>query len=132
MQLNEQQGAPVTYAGDKRNILVQAGAGCGKTRTIIARAAHLCTHGVDPQRILIMTFTNRAAREIIGRLKRELGMQAESIQAGTFHAFCLKVIGQLPKSFGITGLNVIDADDQQSLFSLCRKGTLAEKSRQKL
>ncbi len=124
MELNEQQRTAVTYAGEKHNILVTAGAGCGKTRTIIARAAHLCNHGTDAAKILILTFTNRAARELKQRLKQELGESTEKIQAGTFHAFCLKVMSQIPKSFEITGLNIIDGDDQNALMRMVRKEVL--------
>lgn len=124
MELNEQQQRAVTYHGDKRNILVRAGAGCGKTRTIIARAAHLCKQGTDASRLLIMTFTNRAAREIKQRLKSELGESAETIQAGTFHAFCLRVMSQIPKSFEVNGLHIIDTDDQSSLMAMVRKEIL--------
>jgi len=126
MELNEQQTAAVTYNGAARNILVNAGAGCGKTRVVIARAAHLCKTGTDPSRILIMTFTNRAAREIKQRLRTELGESAETMQAGTFHAFCLKVMSQIPKSFEVNGLNIIDADDQNSLMGLIRKNAVKQ------
>lgn len=128
MELNEQQKRAVAYAGSERNILVTAGAGCGKTRTIIARAAHLCKTGTDPTRILIMTFTNRSARAIKHRLAGELGESAESMQAGTFHAFCLKVMSQIPKSFEVNGLNIIDADDQNSLMGLVRKNIVKKLS----
>jgi DNA helicase-2/ATP-dependent DNA helicase PcrA len=126
MELNEQQQAAVMYGGPKRNVLVKAGAGCGKTRTIIARAAWLCKSGTNAARILIMTFTNRAAREIKLRLKSEIGEQATTMQAGTFHAFCLKVMSQIPKSFDIAGLTILDSDDQSSLMALGRKSRLKQ------
>ncbi len=128
MELNEQQQAAVAYNGSERNILVTAGAGCGKTRTIIARAAHLFVSGTDAERILIMTFTNRAARELKMRLKNEIGAASENMQAGTFHAFCLKVMTKIPNSFGISGLSVIDTDDQNSLMGLLRKEFFASAS----
>lgn len=126
MELNEQQSKAVAFDGPQHNILVTAGAGCGKTRTIIARAAALCKQGTDASRILIVTFTNRAAREIKLRLKSEIGESAERMQAGTFHAFCLKVMAQLPKSFDITGMTILDADDQASLMTIIRKSHLHE------
>ncbi|MDD3997686.1 MAG: UvrD-helicase domain-containing protein, partial [Sphaerochaetaceae bacterium] len=55
MELNEQQSKAVAFDGPQHNILVTAGAGCGKTRTIIARAAALCKQGTDASRILIVT-----------------------------------------------------------------------------
>ncbi|MDY6894787.1 MAG: UvrD-helicase domain-containing protein [Thermotogota bacterium] len=115
MELNEQQKNAVTYDGEANNILVTAGAACGKTRTIIARAIHLVRSGTDVSRILMMTFTNRAAREMKSRLKSDLGPVSTQIQAGTFHSFCLKVMSKVPKSFGVAGLNIINSDDQNSL-----------------
>jgi len=56
--LNDQQKAAVQYNGDAQNLLVITGAGCGKTRTIISRAAHLIKSGTDSSRILLVTFTN--------------------------------------------------------------------------
>jgi len=120
MKLNEQQEAAAHYSGDATNILVNAGAGCGKTRVIVARVIHLVKSGTDASRLLLMTFTNKAAKEMKSRLKKELGPIADNIQAGTFHAFCLRVMTQLPKSFGIKGLTVIDADDQKSLMTIAR------------
>nr|VFK51805.1 MAG: DNA helicase-2 / ATP-dependent DNA helicase PcrA [Candidatus Kentron sp. TUN]VFK53958.1 MAG: DNA helicase-2 / ATP-dependent DNA helicase PcrA [Candidatus Kentron sp. TUN]VFK55970.1 MAG: DNA helicase-2 / ATP-dependent DNA helicase PcrA [Candidatus Kentron sp. TUN] len=120
MELNEQQKNAVTYHGEAKNVLVTAGAGCGKTRTIIARTIHLVRSGTDASRILLMTFTNRAAREIKSRLKSELGPVSTRIQAGTFHSFCLKIMTKIPKSFGVFGLDIIDSDDQNSLMTLVR------------
>ena len=118
--LNDQQKAAVQYSGDAQNLLVIAGAGCGKTRTIISRAAHLIKSGTDPSRILLVTFTNRAANEMKNRLKAEVGSVSKKVQAGTFHSFCLKIMRQVPNSFEIHGLNVIDMDDQISLMGIIR------------
>lgn len=121
MELNEQQKQAVKYNGSAKNILVTAGAGCGKTRTIIARVAHLIESEINPSRILMMTFTNRAAREMKVRLKAEIGQIYSQIHAGTFHFFCLKVMTKIPNSFDISGLNIIDSDDQNSLMTIVRK-----------
>jgi len=131
MNLNEQQKNAVTYQGEAKNILVTAGAGCGKTRTIIARAIYLVQSGTDASRILMMTFTNRAAKEMKSRLYSELGPVSDQIQAGTFHAFCLKVMSKAPNSFGISGLNIIDSDDQNSLMTIVR-GIYINKSEKEL
>nr|VFK27479.1 MAG: DNA helicase-2 / ATP-dependent DNA helicase PcrA [Candidatus Kentron sp. MB]VFK32044.1 MAG: DNA helicase-2 / ATP-dependent DNA helicase PcrA [Candidatus Kentron sp. MB]VFK75668.1 MAG: DNA helicase-2 / ATP-dependent DNA helicase PcrA [Candidatus Kentron sp. MB] len=120
MELNEQQSNAVTYRGKAKNILVTAGAGCGKTRTLIARAIHLVRSGVDASRILMMTFTNRAAREMKVRLKSELGAASTGMRVGTFHSFCLDVIRRIPKSFGVLGLTIIDTDDQNDLMGIVR------------
>ena len=120
MELNVQQMHAATYAGPARHVMVIAGAGCGKTRTIIARVAHLIARDTSASRILVMTFTNRAARELHTRLKSEVGEISQAIEAGTFHAFCLRIMSRLPKSFGIMGSHIIDADDQGSLMALAR------------
>ena len=130
IKLNSQQKAAAQYRGSARNLLVMAGAGCGKTRTIIARTSHLIRSGTDPSRILMMTFTNRAAREMKMRLKSEVGPASYKVQAGTFHAFCLKVMRRIPNSFGIQGLNVIDVDDQNALMSLVRRRRLGKKGKE--
>ena len=129
IKLNPQQKAAAQYRGSARSLLVMAGAGCGKTRTIIARTSYLIRSGVDASRILMMTFTNRAAREMKIRLKSEVGPVSNKVQAGTFHAFCLKIMRRIPNSFGIQGLNVIDVDDQNALMSLVRRRRLGKKGK---
>jgi len=128
-ELNPEQKAAAQYCGSAQSLLITAGAGCGKTRTIIARASYLIRSGVDASRILMMTFTNRAAREIKSRLKSEVGPLSDKVQAGTFHAFCLKVMRKIPKSFEIQGLNIIDVDDQNALMSLVRSRLLGKKEK---
>ncbi|VFM95016.1 MAG: DNA helicase-2 / ATP-dependent DNA helicase PcrA, partial [Candidatus Kentron sp. G] len=130
VKLNEQQNNAAAYDGEAKNILVTAGAGCGKTQTIIARVVHLVRSGTDAARILMMTFTNRAAREMKARLKSDLGPVSMQIQAGTFHSFCLKVMSQVPKSFGVSGLNIIDADDQNALMTLVRGRYISKKEKE--
>lgn len=70
-ELNEQQLKAVEFQG--KHLLVIAGAGTGKTRTIIARAKHLLQQGVPANRILILSFTRKSAREIVERIKNEIG-----------------------------------------------------------
>ena len=120
MELNDQQIKAATYQGEAKNILVPAGAGCGKTRTITARTVSLIQLGCDASKILMMTFTNRAAREMKARLKSEIGPVSNQVHAGTFHSFCLKAMSNVPKSFGVSGLNIIDSDDQKSLMTIVR------------
>lgn len=124
MKLNQQQREAATYSGPARNVLVNAGAGCGKTGTIIGRAVHLIKTGTDASRILMVTFTNRAASEMKTRLKSEVGVVAEQVHAGTFHAFCLQVMSKIPNSFEVSGLNIIDVDDQNSLMKVVRQREL--------
>lgn len=125
--LNAEQKAAVSFMGDEKSILVIAGAGCGKTITIIARAVHLVRSGTDSSRVLIMTFTRRAAKEVKNRLKSEIGPIAKKMNAGTFHSFCFRVMQDIPKSFEIEGLSIIDADDQKSFMTLVRRQLLKHK-----
>lgn len=103
-----------------------AGAGTGKTRTIIARAAHLIERGVAPERILLLTFTRRAAREMIDRLGEMIGPVSSRILAGTFHHYCLYIMRRMPSAFHIEKATVIDRDDQLQLMKLIR-GEIKEK-----
>jgi DNA helicase-2/ATP-dependent DNA helicase PcrA len=77
----------------------------------------------------MMTFTNRAAREMKNRLKSKVGPVSDKVQAGTFHSFCLNVMRKVPKSFEIQGLNVIDPDDQNTLMGLVRSRVLGQKEK---
>ncbi len=118
MELNAQQLRAVTC--DDGHVLVLAGAGTGKTRTIIARAARLIDGGVPPWRILLLTFTRRAAHEMTGRLREMIGKPAEGLMAGTFHHFCLRTMRRMPEAFDIGGATIIDRDDQLQLMRLIR------------
>lgn len=117
-ELNEQQVAAATYG--RQHALVLAGAGCGKTKTIIARAAYLISQGTDPQRIQILTFTRRAASEIVERVQMHLGNTAIGLKASTFHTWCISLMRRAPNIFGCKGYSVIDRDDQLQLFKLLR------------
>lgn len=116
--LNESQRAAVTHTGS--HALVLAGAGSGKTRTIIARAGHLISSGVPADRIQILTFTRRSAREIIERVKMNLGDKANNLNASTFHTWCMSLIRRMPNFFGCSGHSIIDRDDQIQLFKVLR------------
>ncbi|MCX5996398.1 MAG: UvrD-helicase domain-containing protein, partial [Chloroflexi bacterium] len=102
-------------------LLILAGPGSGKTRVITHRIAYLIkTTGVNPRRIMAVTFTNKAAREMKERLQKLLGQVAENIWAGTFHAICARILRQDGKAIGLDGNFVIyDEDDQQSLVKQC-------------
>ncbi len=121
--LNKQQLEAITLNG--KNALVLAGAGSGKTTTIIERIAYLIENNVNPQRILVLTFTRRAANELIERLSAKNQQNHGYIRAGTFHRFCLNIIKSHPHVFNDGGkLLVIDRDDQISLINRCRSELL--------
>src|SRR6266568_867364 len=83
-ELNEQQHAAVTAPPGPA--LVIAGAGSGKTRTLIYRVAYLLEQGIPPDRILLLTFTNKAAKEMMRRVADLLGQQLNTLWGGTFHS----------------------------------------------
>ena len=97
LTLNDQQRAAAEFDGG--HALVLAGAGTGKTLTIVARAAHLIASGVDPGRVLLLTFTRRAAREMSHRLRGTVGDAAAALVTGTFHHFCLRTMRRMPRAF---------------------------------
>lgn len=116
-ELNAQQKAATTMA---QNCLVLAGAGCGKTKTIVARAAYLIDQGLPANQIQILTFTRRAASEIVARVEQHVGAQAKGLRASTFHTFCMYLLRRNPQAFGLTQFSIIDRDDQLLMFRLLR------------
>ncbi|TWT92741.1 ATP-dependent helicase [Stieleria varia] len=122
MELNEGQRKAAEFAGG--HALVLAGAGTGKTSTIVARVAHLVQSGADARRLLLLTFTRRAAREMKYRLKSQIGAAADAIAAGTFHNFCLSYLRRWPDLFQCPELTIIDRDDQLQLMKLARATTI--------
>lgn len=125
--LNSQQKLAVEYSGESQCLLIMAGAGCGKTKTIMERIKFNLLSGIEPERILAITFTNRSAKEMKERLFTEISHLAGRVNIGTFHEFCLKVIRAMPKSFGISGSNILDAEDQYSLMKKARNKILPDK-----
>lgn len=117
-ELNPQQKQAATT--DAKHSLVLAGAGCGKTKTIVARAAYLIDQGVPANQIQILTFTRRAASEIVVRVELALGEQAKGLRASTFHTFCMYLLRRIPKAFGLEQFSIIDRDDQLMMFRLIR------------
>lgn len=95
-----------------------AGAGTGKTRTIIARAKYLIDKGVNPSRILILSFTRKSAKEIVGRLRASVARDARALKGQTFHSWCMEMIEQNPSVFNFGHFTVIDEEDRQSAFRL--------------
>lgn len=118
--LNAEQRRAAHYKGEAKHLLILAGAGTGKTRTIIGRVLFLVSQEVRPEHLLMLTFTRRAAREMVQRLERRIGEGARAITAGTFHHFGLQVMRRMPRSFGVEGRSVIDRDDADQLLQLIR------------
>lgn len=96
-------------------VLVVAGPGAGKTFCLIGRIEHLIDHhGFSPERILAVTFTNKAAEEISARLKHSLGARAADITRGTLHAQCVEILRNHGQSIGLRrGFGIADDDYQR-------------------
>jgi len=109
----QQQAA---QAGDGPQLIL-AGAGSGKTRTIVHRIGHLIAEaGVAPHRILVVTFTNKAAAELKSRLSDLIGDGGGGVLSGTFHAISLRFLRRYADALGFPrSFQVIDADDQKAL-----------------
>ena len=123
--LNPEQLA-AAVAGDGP-LLVLAAAGTGKTRTLVHRVAYLIEQGVSPDRILLLTFTNRAAREMLERAQRVVGDAAHSIWSGTFHSVCARILRRYGGSLGYPpGFQILDEDDQRKLIGDIIKATVAD------
>lgn len=124
LRLNAQQRRAAEFDGG--DVLVLAGAGTGKTSTIVARVAHLIGQKVDPRRILLLTFTRRAAREMKHRIGQQIGSAGKQVSAGTFHNFCLQYLRRWPELFDSGALTIIDRDDQLQLMKLSRSSVVGK------
>lgn len=115
--LNKEQYEAATFNG--KHLLVLAGAGTGKTCTIIGRAKHLIQSGTIPKKILILSFTRKAANEIVERIKMEIPeTQSEGLQGSTFHSWCMAIIKNHPHIFPQANYTLLDEEDQESCFRL--------------
>jgi superfamily I DNA/RNA helicase len=110
----EQQRAATHECGP---LLILAGAGTGKTRTIVARITWLVSTGVDPAKILAVTFTNKAAREMKERIKGMIDDKASEITACTFHALCVRILRADADKIGYkNNFTIFDEGDQLGLI----------------
>src|SRR3954452_10479286 len=111
LDLNEAQRAAVT-APDGYNLIL-AGPGSGKTRVITYRVAYLIAKGVSPESILLVTFTRRAAREMVGRLETLIGPDANRVWAGTFHHIGNRLLRRAAAPLGYgSNFTILDSEDQ--------------------
>lgn len=120
--LNEQQFLAATSTAT--NVMVVAGAGTGKTKTMEARVARLINEGVDPKRILALSFTNESSKEFEGRVKDSCGYAGHMVQTGTFHAIFNRVLrinanhDFFKDKLGYKeGFFIIDDDDMKKLMA---------------
>ena len=122
--LNPEQFAAAT-AGDGP-LLVLAAAGTGKTRTLVHRVAYLAENGVPPSRMMLLTFTNRAAREMLERARAVAGPAVESVWSGTFHSVCARLLRIHGHVLGYTrSFRILDEDDRERLVGEIIKETVA-------
>ncbi len=121
-ELNVQQLEAVTY-GDGP-LLVVAGAGSGKTRTLAYRVAHLIAKGVKPERIMLLTFTRRAAREMLSRAAAVLGDKAtvtSEVWGGTFHATANRLLRIYGKALDLAPeFTIMDQSDAEDMLQVIR------------
>lgn len=119
--LNDRQCEAVNHT--EGPLLITAGAGSGKTKVLTCRIAHLLELGVSPYRILAITFTNKAAKEMKERVQNLVGAQADSIWLSTFHSFCAKLLRfEIDGFHGYTrNFTIYDSSDQLVLIKDCLK-----------
>ncbi|MDR1920427.1 MAG: ATP-dependent helicase [Candidatus Adiutrix sp.] len=128
-RLNASQLAAATYEGGP--LLIVAGAGSGKTRTLVHRVAYLLDQGVPPPAILLLTFTRKAAQEMLGRAAALAGRRASDVAGGTFHALANMLLRSQAHLLGYpAGFSIMDQDDAESLISRIR-GEMPEAKRHK-
>ena len=118
-ELNPEQAAAATH-GDGP-LLVIAGAGTGKTRTLVYRVAHLLQRGVRPERVLLLTFTRRAAQEMLARVERLVGSSSRQVHGGTFHATAHRLLRRHGAAAGLSpDFTIMDQGDSEDLMQLSR------------
>jgi DNA helicase-2/ATP-dependent DNA helicase PcrA len=137
--LNPAQYAAATHR--EGPLLVVAGAGSGKTRTLIYRVARLIESGVPPGAILLLTFTRRASQEMLRRAEQLVGDRTRAVAGGTFHSFANNVLRKWGEPLGLKpNFTILDRSDMEDVINLLRsrmgfgsrerrfpkKGTLAE------
>ncbi len=114
-ELNEEQKA-VVFAGDGPTLVV-AGAGSGKTRTLVYRVSRLIEDGADPASLLLLTFTNRAAKEMKRRVESLIGADLNRATAGTFHSVAARLLRPYAERLSYkSNFTILDAEDTKDLL----------------
>jgi DNA helicase-2/ATP-dependent DNA helicase PcrA len=117
--LNAQQLAAVT-AGEGPSLVI-AGAGSGKTRTLVYRVAYLIDSGVDPSQILLLTFTRKSAQEMLERAGELIGARSERVRGGTFHSVANMLLRRYGRSIDLEpNFTILDRGDAEDLIALVR------------
>ncbi len=118
--LNPSQKAAVEQT--EGPVMIVAGAGSGKTKVVTCRVAHLIHKGVDPFHILVLTFTNKAAKEMRERITKAVGVEANNIWMGTFHSIFAKILRVEANKIGYpNNFTIYDTDDSKSLIKTILK-----------
>ena len=98
--------------------MVIAGAGSGKTRTLTYRVAYLLANDIAPSNILLLTFTNKAAHEMLHRVEELLPGRTAGLWGGTFHSVCNRIMRRHGELRGFTrSYTILDSDDQRAMIS---------------
>ena len=114
-ELNPQQYTAVSSPPGPA--LVIAGAGSGKTRTLTYRVAYLLDQGVEPSSLLLLTFTNKAAKEMLERVRELIPQDLSELWSGTFHSIGNRILRRHAECVGLTrSFSILDRDDQKSLM----------------
>jgi DNA helicase-2/ATP-dependent DNA helicase PcrA len=102
-------------------LLIVAGAGTGKTRTLVYRVAHLLERGVPAHRILLLTFTRRSAQEMLARAEKLVGSESRGVHGGTFHGTGHRLLRRFGPEAGLPGdFTILDQSDAEDLMQLSR------------
>ncbi len=102
-------------------VLVIAGAGSGKTRTLVYRVARLVESGINPAHVLLLTFTRKAAEEMLRRAAALVGASCEHVAGGTFHSFANLVLRRNGRAVGVgAGFTILDRSDSEDVVNLLR------------
>ncbi len=119
-ELNPMQKEAASYIDGP--LLILAGAGSGKTRTLIYRIAHMIDKGIAPFNILAVTFTNKAAKEMRERISGLIGNEGDNVWISTFHSLCVRILRSSGSKIGLDNNFVIyDSGDQKQLIKNCMK-----------
>ena len=119
-ELNKEQYEAVTSVKGYNYIL--AAAGSGKTHTLVSKVAYMLDMGIDGKNILLITFTNKAAKEMKDRITSKIGPKASTVTATTFHSFCSNIIRQYASKFGLsTNFTILDSVDSEDVMKICRQ-----------